>query len=277
MTKTQQVGQTPRRLEPKLQQCATHAEQLMVEIHNPAALSDSERHQILENCKYNNLSFYHCAQPISDSHTLKALAEQLGLRNLCDNPKADAHKISHITVSPNSRYIPYTNRALLWHTDGYYNIDSDTIRSFMMHCVQPAIKGGINDYLDHEVVYTLLHQKKPDYVEALSHPQAFTVPANEYVRDARSSPVFRNDLITNKLLMHYTERSQHIEWHPSCKEALDCLRKLIHTTQYKLSYKLAADEGVICNNVLHNRSAFEDSSMPKRLLYRARFRDRVGN
>ena len=269
MTKTQQ------RLELKLQRRATHAEQLMVEIHNPTSLSSSERHQILENCKYNNLSFYRCAQPISDSHTLKALAEQLGLRNLCDNPKADAHKISHITVSPNSCYIPYTNRALSWHTDGYYNADSDIIRSFMMHCVQPAIKGGVNDYLDHEVVYTLLHQKKPDYIEVLRHPRAFTVPANEDVREARSTPVFREDPVTNKLLMHYTERSQHIEWHRSCQETLDYLHKLLRTTQYKISYKLAAGEGVICNNVLHNRSAFDDSGVPRRLLYRARFRDRV--
>ena len=265
------------RLELKLQRGAASAEQLMVEIHNPSNLSNAERQRILDNCKLYNLSFYRSAQPVSDSATFKALAAQLGLQSLCDNPMADAHKISHITASPNSRYIPYTDRALSWHTDGYYNADADIIRAFMMHCVQPATKGGANEYLDHEIVYILLHQENANYTEALRHPHAFTIPANEGERNARSSPVFRDDPVTNKLLMHYTERSQHIKWHPLCEKALDCLRKLLRTSQYKISYKLAADEGVICNNVLHNRSAFADSdSSVKRLLYRARSRNQVG-
>ena len=249
----------------------------MVEIRNPIALSDAERQQILENCKYNNLSFYRSAQPVSDSAIFTALAAQLGLHHLCDNPEANTDKISHITVTENSRYIPYTNHALLWHTDGYYNTDADIIRSFMMHCVQPAAEGGVNDYLDHEIVYILLHQKNPDYIETLKHPHAFTIPANKGERDCRSSPVFRKDPVTNKLLMHYTQRSQHIKWRLSCKEAVAYIRELLQTTEYKLSYKLAMNEGVICNNVLHNRSAFEDDDKsPKRLLYRARFRDRIG-
>ncbi len=264
------------RLELKLQRGAVNAEQLMVEIHNPNALRNSERRRILDNCELYNLSFYRSLQPISDSATFKALATQLGLQSLCDNPMADTHKISHITASPNNRYIPYTDRALSWHTDGYYNADADIIRAFMMHCVQPAPEGGVNEYLDHEVVYILLYRENADYVEALRHPHAFTIPANEGERDARSSPVFRDDPITNKLLMHYTERSQHIKWHPSCEEALDCLSKLLRTSRYKISYKLAAGEGVICNNVLHNRNAFDDSdALAKRLLYRARARNRV--
>ncbi len=265
------------RLELKLQRGAIGVEQLMVEIHNPNALRNSEHRRILDNCELYNLSFYRSVQPISDSATFKALATQLGLQSLCDNPMADTHKISHITASPNSRYIPYTDRALSWHTDGYYNADADIIRAFMMHCVQPALEGGVNEYLDHEVVYILLYRENANYVEALRHPHAFTIPANEGERDARSSPVFRDDPITNKLLMHYTERLQHIKWHPSCEEALDCLRKLLRTSRYKISYKLAANEGVICNNILHNRNAFDDSDeLAKRLLYRARARDRVG-
>ena len=261
----------------KLKHCATSAEQLMVEIKNPAALSNSEHQKILENCRYNNLSFYCSAQPISDSATLIALAAQLGLHSLCDNPQADVNKISHITATKESRYIPYTHRALSWHTDGYYNTDSGIIRAFMMHCVQPAVEGGVNDYLDHELVYILLHQENPDHVEALRHPQTFTIPANESERAARSSPVFRNDPITGKLLMHYTERTQHIQWHPSCLDARDYLHELLRSTEYKLSYKLAANEGVICNNILHNRSAFQDiEELPKRLLYRARFHERIG-
>jgi hypothetical protein len=38
---------------------------------------------------------------------------------------------------------------------------------------------------------------------------------------------------------------------------------------------MKAGEGVICNNVLHNRTAFEDNEN-KRLLYRARYYNYLG-
>ena len=33
--------------------------------------------------------------------------------------------------------------------------------------------------------------------------------------------------------------------------------------------------GLVCNNVLHDRAAFVDSESRKRLLYRARYFDRI--
>jgi hypothetical protein len=38
---------------------------------------------------------------------------------------------------------------------------------------------------------------------------------------------------------------------------------------------LQAGEGLISNNVLHNRTAFEDGPGHRRLIYRARFYDRI--
>ena len=40
-------------------------------------------------------------------------------------------------------------------------------------------------------------------------------------------------------------------------------------------YRLQPGEGLICNNVLHNRTGFKDEAQHKRLLYRARFFDRI--
>jgi alpha-ketoglutarate-dependent taurine dioxygenase len=37
-------------------------------------------------------------------------------------------------------------------------------------------------------------------------------------------------------------------------------------------YRLKAGDGLLCNNVLHRRSAFDD---PNRLLYRGRFLDYI--
>ena len=44
-----------------------------------------------------------------------------------------------------------------------------------------------------------------------------------------------------------------------------------------IPYTLQAGEGLICNNVLHNRTQFTDSDDPalKRLLYRGRYYQRV--
>ena len=43
-----------------------------------------------------------------------------------------------------------------------------------------------------------------------------------------------------------------------------------------LKVALKAGQGIICNNVLHNRSGFTDSENQKRLMYRARYYDAVG-
>jgi len=42
-------------------------------------------------------------------------------------------------------------------------------------------------------------------------------------------------------------------------------------------YSLNAGEGVVCNNVLHNRTAFEDyqDENKKRMLFRGRFYNRL--
>ena len=39
--------------------------------------------------------------------------------------------------------------------------------------------------------------------------------------------------------------------------------------------RLDAGQGIICNNVLHNRSGFTDDEKQKRLIYRARYYDAV--
>ena len=39
--------------------------------------------------------------------------------------------------------------------------------------------------------------------------------------------------------------------------------------------RLEPGMGLVCNNVLHDRAAFSDSDTRKRLLYRARYFDRI--
>ncbi|MFA6314256.1 MAG: taurine catabolism dioxygenase TauD, partial [Sterolibacterium sp.] len=50
---------------------------------------------------------------------------------------------------------------------------------------------------------------------------------------------------------------------------------LARGTPWTLRGRLEAGMGLICNNVLHDRSAFRDEANRQRLLYRARYYERV--
>jgi len=55
-------------------------------------------------------------------------------------------------------------------------------------------------------------------------------------------------------------------------------RILAGDSPYVFRHRLAGGQGIVCNNVLHSRSAFSDDSKSglSRLVYRARYADRVG-
>jgi len=80
--------------------------------------------------------------------------------------------------------------------------------------------------------------------------------------------------------MRYSARTRNIEWKNDSvtSEAVACMSELLNTNNpYVITYRLQAGEGIIANNVLHNRTAFVDAepAEQKRLLYRARCYDRV--
>ncbi len=255
------------------------ADELTVVIGDPLALTDDERNAIIANCRRSNLCFYRARRAPRDRAAFRRLGEQLGLAALVGNPCADDERISHIKAVPGSRYIPYTRKALNWHTDGYYNEPDDTVRAFSMHCLHPAGRGGENHYLDPELIYILLRDDDPRLIKPLMHPRAMTLPANVEngvaIRPARSVPVFTVEE-GGALLMRYSARARHIEWREECRAAAARLGEILEEAGgCRIVRRLAASEGVICNNVLHNRTAFEDGAAGARLLYRARYRDRV--
>jgi hypothetical protein len=111
-----------------------------------------------------------------------------------------------------------------------------------------------------------------------------TIPANEEAaaegRKAITGPVFSVDSEDGSLHMRYTARTRSIIWKDDeiTRKAVAFLGDLLENgNDYIFSYKLGAGEGLICNNVLHKRSAFENESDASRLLYRARYYDRIKN
>jgi len=182
------------------------------------------------------------------------------------------------------RYIPYTDRPINWHTDGYYNEPRHRVRVFMLHCVRPAGDGGGgNALMDPEIAYIRLRDENPDFIAALQRPDAMTIPANEEngaeIRAARTGPVFFVDAADGSLGMRYTARRVSIEWpdDPVTRAAVEALSRIMEAgAPDVLSLRLAAGEGVLANNALHKREGFTDGDKEEgRLVYRARFYDRI--
>ena len=108
-----------------------------------------------------------------------------------------------------------------------------------------------------------------------------TIPPNPENRERPHSnttgPVFMIDEPTQSLYMRYTARTRSIQWKdsPAHSRARRTLLEILNDTAYRFQYRLQGGEGVICNNVLHNRTMFTDKPQSGRLLYRARFNERV--
>lgn len=271
----------------KLADYPRRPEDLVVEVRDPRALSASEAGEILRLLRKTNMAIYAGRATEADKDIPRALGARFGLIRLDSNMLADEDGITSLQVVPGKfgrGYIPYSNRRLLWHTDGYYNSAAHQINAFVLHCVSPAAQGGENGLLDPEIVYILLREANVDHVRALMAPDAMTIPANTEEgiepRPAQTGPVFSVDPATGTLHMRYTARTRSIEWKRdgATAAAVSALESIINgDSPFVFRHRLAAGQGLVSNNVLHNRTGFDDDPAGghKRLIYRARYYDRT--
>lgn len=265
------------------------SDQLLIEINNANSLSDTDKKHILDQCDTNSMSLYRIKQPSQNNKkSVHSLADQLGLNTLIQNICADDDLLTSITQRNQKKkfiYIPYSNKKLSWHTDGYYNTPDKQVNSMLLHCAHPAQSGGETFLMDHEIAYLLLRDENPQYIEALMQADTMTIPANiidgKTIRAAQTGPVFSINKL-GQLHMRYTARKRNIEWKQSTPilEAVEFLDKLFSSnSEYIVQLTLQAGEGLICRNVLHCRSRFVDGENPqnKRLLYRGRYSDNLSN
>ena len=272
----------------KLANYPAAADDLVVRINDAAALTDQEHADILECCRKTNLAIYEVTGGgETDKLAIRAFGRQFGLATLDMNLRADEDSITSLRVveaSAGTHYIPYTNRPLNWHTDGYYNRLDEQVYGIVMHCVSTSASGGDNLFLDPEMAYLLLRDENPDYIRALMQPDAMTIPANieagVELRPAQSGPVFSVAQDTGALHMRYTARTRSIAWKDdrNTRQAVGFLLELLASDSiYIIRHRLRAGQGIICNNVLHRREAFDDdaTSGQQRLMYRARYHERI--
>ncbi len=262
-----------------------HASELVVNVADPRALTDQELQALLQRCASTNMGVYRSALRDESKDIPLQIARQLGLQRLDGNWLADEDGVSQIEVADQSEraaFIPYTNRAIKWHTDGYYHPQSRHIRAMVLHCVRAAAAGGENALMDHEMAYIALREANPDWVRALMAPDAMTIPErlddDGVARAEQSGPVFSVDPVDGALHMRYTARTRSVLWKDDAatRAAAAFLQRLLDSSgSHVLRLRLEPGMGLVCNNVLHDRAGFVDDVRQPRLLYRARYLDRV--
>jgi len=250
-----------------------------IKIANINQLTAHEHARIKQQIRQYNIAFYRlCNANKNQAAVPGKLASQLGLlkpdKHLC----GDDSGLSQIKVRKKrsiGEYIPYTNHAINWHTDGYYNSDDKKIHSMILHCESSAMVGGNNAFIDHELIYILLRDENPDYIRALSHKDTMLIPENRQhnilIRPKQSGPVF--SFCPWGLHMRYTARTKSIAWRDDVvtQRAVERIREIHNDDSiYKIKHRLQPGEGVVSNNILHMRTGFTDNEN-KRLLYRIRF------
>jgi alpha-ketoglutarate-dependent taurine dioxygenase len=274
--------------ERKLDTAPRRVEDIVLELDDPRRLSPSERQRLIDlNASCNMAIYVSKAGADPDKDIPRLLGQQLGLKTLDGHWLTDNDGISPISVTgaeargERKEFIPYTDKPIRWHTDGYYNTPEHTIRGLILHCVRSAASGGDNQLLDHDLAYILLRDENPDFIRALSAPDAMTIPPrlddDGVARAEQPGPVFSVDA-EGSLHMRYTARTVSIAWRddPLTQTALAALTRILATpTAWTLHGRLEPGMGLVCNNVLHDRSGFTETPEKRRLLYRARYYERV--
>jgi alpha-ketoglutarate-dependent taurine dioxygenase len=265
----------------KLGHAITDPGGLIVDIGDPSSVTKTEHAALLERCRRSNMVLYTTRAYPVDEMAVQQFGVQFGLASLDANWLAGEQGITRVTVcaedGQRQAYIPYTDRAIRWHTDGYYNSSDRQVRSFVLHCVHSAGQGGENRLLDHEIVYLMLRDENPDFIRALSAADAMTIPERTdeqgVARAAQSGPVFSVDPVSGT-------RTRSIEWNQDATTlaAVAALEKLLASNLPHIHrLRLEPGMGLLCNNVLHDRAAFDDDAAAPRLLYRARYHERIAS
>lgn len=273
--------------EQKLADAPRSIEQLRVAIQDGYQLSGQEMAAVVNALQRANFAIYSFKRAAGEDKALiRQLGRQFGLERLDNNLCSDEDGITSLKVVEERRegeYIPYTNKRLNWHTDGYYNSPERQIHGVILHCVQPAGSGGESALMDHEIAYIQVRDENPEYIRALMAADAMTIPPNvqngRQIRAEQSGAVF-SVAADGHLHMRYSARGRNIVWKDdsTTQAAVEYLLNLFQQeSPYIFRHRLKSGQGVLSNNVLHCRSSFEDEATTgqTRLLYRARYFDRI--
>lgn len=253
---------------------------LVVELGDMTALTAAEKGKVKELVERANMCVYTAGAAELSMDSLLALGRQLGVS---DTDKARRHSNSDELTSSGilNNAIPFTTRHVNWHTDATYYGSDKTIQALFLLCKRPAVEGGSNKVLDHEILYILMRDKNPDALRVLMTKDCFKYknPKTGEIAENLGGKVFWTNTDGN-LCHRFSFRKSDMAWSGDndVNAAREVLESLIHDeSEYVIEGRLEPGLGLISNNVLHTREKLLDSEedTQKRLLFRTRFYDRV--
>jgi hypothetical protein len=253
---------------------------LVVELGDMTAITDAEKGKIMDLVERANMCVYTAGKAELSMDSLLSLGKQLGVSN---TDKSSRHANSDELTDSGilNHAIPFTTRHVRWHTDATYYGSDKTIQALFLLCKRPAIEGGSNKVLDHEVLYILMRDKHPEALRVLMSKDCFNYknPKTGEVNDHLGGKVFWTN--PDGYLCHrFSFRKMDMAWSEDSdvKAARDVLESMmLNDLEYVIEGRLESGLGLISNNVEHTREKLVDSEDPsnKRLLFRTRFYDRV--
>lgn len=253
---------------------------LVVELRDMTAISEAEKNKIMERVELANMCVYSAGSAELTMDSLLALGRQLGVS---DTDKSRRHAQSDELTSSGilNQAIPFTTRHVRWHTDATYYGSDKTIQALFLLCKQPAIEGGNNKVLDHEIMYILLREQNPEALAVLMSRDCFKFrnPKTGEINENLGGKVFWTNS-DGHLCHRFSFRKTDMAWSDdadvaAARAVLESF--LLNEPEYVIEGRLESGLGLISNNVLHTREKLVDSEdeAKKRLLFRTRFYDRV--
>lgn len=253
---------------------------LVVELADMTAITDAEKSRILELVELANMCVYTAGAAELSSDALLTLGVQLGVTDTdksTRHPKSDELTDSGIL----NKAIPFSTRHVRWHTDATYYGSNKTVQALFLLCKRAALEGGSNKVLDNEILYILLRDKEPEALATLMEKDCFNYknPKTGEISQHLGGRVFWTNP-DGHLCHRFSFRKMDMAW-PEDSDVLaarDCLESLIlNESGYVIEGRLESGMGLISNNVIHTREKLVDSddASKKRLLFRARYYDRV--
>lgn len=253
---------------------------LVVELGDMTAITNAEKAKIMERVELANMCVYTAGKAELSMDSLLGLGKQLGVS---DTDKSRRHSNSDELTNSGilNQAIPFTTRHVRWHTDATYYGSDKTIQALFLLCKRPAIEGGSNKVLDHEIMYILLRDKNPEALRVLMNKDCFKYknPKTGEIDDHLGGKVFWTNP-EGHLCHRFSFRKMDMAWteDSDVKAARDVLETLmLNESEYVIEGRLESGLGLVSNNVLHTREKLVDSEDPakQRLLFRTRFYDRV--
>ncbi len=256
----------------KLEQARNYQQADIIKIDDLANLSNKELLAVKQSCSQTNMAIYQTAPSDNQDKVevdLRKFAKSFSLKMAEDHRSAGKNGVVALTISnkpAQKNYVPYSNKGMNWHTDGYYNAPDEQIQSMVLHCFRQASDGGVNQFLDNEIAYIRVRDHNPEFIKALMHPQVLSIPENidenGKLRAKSVGPVFSTNATGEILYMRYSARKKYIEWKDDeiTKQAVTYLQSILENEdEFIHEIKLKAGQGVICNNSLHNRTGFDSN------------------